>query len=186
MFCYRNWEILGACIFWIPSFVHNVGHLFLLSAFHTKYLVILFILKNFVLHLWSMCHISLWYLASIEYIWILFFFLKNLAYVFIVKFMCLHCLYTSCDNWSRCSYGFRSTCLYIGNSWSVSFLQVLHCFHTHHVWSILQIETLLQFLGSAAVVQLVVTKLLYAEVHIYFLSSLVQLTSPARLQWTCS
>ena len=57
MFCYRNWEILGACIFWIPSFVHNVGHLFLLSAFHTKYLVILFILKNFVLHLWSMCHI---------------------------------------------------------------------------------------------------------------------------------
>jgi len=73
MFCYRNWEILGASIFWIPSFMHNVGYLFLLSAFHTKYLVILFILKKFILHLWSMCHISLWYLASIENIWILFF-----------------------------------------------------------------------------------------------------------------
>jgi hypothetical protein len=36
--------------------------------------------------------------------------------------------------------------------------------------TILQIETLLQFLGSAAIVQLVATKLLYAEVHNLFLS----------------
>ena len=52
------------------------------------------------------------------------------------------------------------------------------CFVSIHIMCDLScrlIETLLQFLGSAAVVQLVVTKLLYVEVHIYFLSSLVQL-----------
>ena len=136
---------------------------------------------------WTLCSVSCHFL--VEFVVILrfkcqvVFWLIFLAYVCLIvgfrsqvlKFMCLHCLYTSCDNWSHCNNWFGSTCLHRGNSWSVSFLQVLLCFHTHHVWSILQIETLLQFLGSAAVVQLVVTKLLYAEVHIYFLSSLVQL-----------
>jgi hypothetical protein len=35
---------------------------------------------------------------------------------------------------------------------------------------VLQIETVLQFLGSAAIVQLVVNKLLYAEVLSFFSS----------------
>lgn len=35
----------------------------------------------------------------------------------------------ACDNWSRCSYWFGSTCLHRGNSiWSVSFLLVLFFF----------------------------------------------------------
>ena len=101
---------------------------------------------------WTLCSVSCHFL--VEFVVILrfkcqvVFWLIFLAYVCLIvgfrsqvlKFMCLHCLYTSCDNWSHCNNWFGSTCLHRGNSWSVSFLQVLLCFHTHHVWSILQIN----------------------------------------------
>ena len=51
-------------------------------------------------------------------------------------------------------------------SWRVASVSLLY-----HVWYVLQIETVLQFLGSAAIVQLVVNNLLYAEVFISFFSS---------------
>jgi chitinase domain-containing protein 1 len=63
----------------------------------------------------------------------------------------------------------------------VTILSFLHrvCFRflTHLVQSTLQIETLLQFVGSAAIVQLVINKLLYAEVHVSFLDSFMDLHS---------
>jgi chitinase domain-containing protein 1 len=51
------------------------------------------------------------------------------------------------------------------------FFSVLILLLTHLVQSTLQVETLLQFVGSAAIVQLVISRLLYAEVHISFQNS---------------